>query len=57
MQVTGPGYYMGVSCVEVNRGNWAALQGLIAGDTDPAGTMAVTQGIYEADCPKYRKDG
>jgi raffinose/stachyose/melibiose transport system substrate-binding protein len=57
MQVTGPGYYMGVSCVEVNRGNWAALQGLIAGETDPAGTMAVTQGIYEADCPKYRKDG
>lgn len=57
MQVTGPGYYMGVSCVEVNRGNWAALQGLIAGDTDPAGTMAVTQGIYEADCPQYRKDG
>lgn len=57
MQRTGPGYYMGVSCAEVNRGNWAALQGMIAGDTDPAGTMAVTQGIYENDCPKYRTAG
>ncbi len=57
MQLTGPGYYMGVSCVEVNRGNWAALQGMIAGETTPEETMAMTQGIYESECPKYRKDG
>lgn len=57
MQRTGPGYYMGVNCVEVNRGNWAALQGMIAGDTTPEETMAVTQGIYESECPKYRSEG
>ena len=57
MQVTGPGYYMGVNCVEVNRGNWSALQGMIAGETTPEETMAITQGIYETECPKYRKEG
>lgn len=55
MQKTGPGYYMGVSCVEVNRGNWSALQGMIAGDTTPEETMAAVQAIYETDCDKYRE--
>lgn len=54
MQVTGPGYYMGVNCAEVNRGIWAALQGMIAGETTPEETMAQVQSIYETECPKYR---
>jgi raffinose/stachyose/melibiose transport system substrate-binding protein len=57
MQRTGPGYYMGVNCVEVNRGIWDALQGMIAGETTPEETMATVQGIYETDCPKYRAAG
>jgi raffinose/stachyose/melibiose transport system substrate-binding protein len=55
MQRTGPGYYMGVNCVEVNRGNWSALQGMIAGDTTPEETMAAVQAIYESECGKYRE--
>jgi raffinose/stachyose/melibiose transport system substrate-binding protein len=57
MQLTGPGYYMGVNCAEVNRGIWAALQGMIAGDTSAAETLADVQKIYQTDCPKYREGG
>jgi raffinose/stachyose/melibiose transport system substrate-binding protein len=57
MQRTGPGYYMGVSCVEVNRGNWSNLQAMVAGDMTPDEAMAATQAIYESDCPRYRKEG
>jgi ABC-type glycerol-3-phosphate transport system substrate-binding protein len=54
MQRTGPGYYMGVNCAEVNRGIWDALQAMIADNISPADTMANVQAIYAADCPKYR---
>lgn len=56
MQQTGPGYYMGVNCAEVNRGIWAALQAMIADDVSPADTMAGIEGIYSSDCPKYRTE-
>lgn len=47
MQLTGPGYYMGVVNAEVNDANWEAIQAVVTGDMSPQEAMDSIQVVYE----------